>query len=298
MLSPIFLSFSSTDVLNAWTALLRSYAVPEIYGRRVMPHHGGLYRMWRQVELQVVQGRNLGTAQLVNGPIFPGPNSSNANNDPDDPTASTGAPGAEEMDLYCEILLEPEVGHPAARTSVKRAGGGNEPFWHETFTLGDLPPFGPLAVHVWREKRAPLQLALQPGVPALVGGVEIALNNFRRGEHVEGWYPVLLGGAAANGIQVGEVKLRIRIDEEIVLPAETYARLLQAISARNYLDTLADLERKLKVENAAAHIVPLAVAQNVLLTDIFALAAREVNGSGCEFLSFFPSRANPVKLML
>ncbi|EJD47784.1 Rho GTPase activation protein [Auricularia subglabra TFB-10046 SS5] len=290
-LSPLYIAFPSTDAVNAWTALLRSYTVPEIYGRRVASAQGGLYRMWRQVELQIIQGRNLGTARLVDSPSSPTTYS------PDD-----GQPDGsrDEMDLFCEIVLDND--HPAARTSVKRAGG--EPFWHESFTFGDLPPFGALFVNIWREKRS-LAAAIGVGSPqlpssglgaapatnvggsaAIFGGVEIALANFRRGEWVEGWFPVLLGGAAANGIQVGEIKMKVRIDEEIVLPAEAYGPLLASLSQRNYLDVLYDLEKKLKVEQVSNQIIPLAVASNVLLTDIFALADREVDGSSAHHTLF------------
>lgn len=271
--SPIYISFPSTDAANAWAALLRSYAVPEVYGRRVAPAQGGLYRMWRQLDLQIIQGRNLGTARLINEP-------------PSSPVTDEGdgAP-RDEMDLFCEIVLGMDSDHPAARTSVKRAGG--EPYWHENFAFGDLPPFGTLFVNIFREKRSLLGSAQPPNTgllgggssAAIFGGVEIALGNFRRGEWIEGWFPVLLGGAAANGIQVGEIKMKVRIDEEIVLPAETYGPLLKALSERNYLDALYDLEKKLKVEQVATQVIPLAVASNALLSDIFALADREVEAS-------------------
>ncbi|KAG8806777.1 hypothetical protein FRC18_005905 [Serendipita sp. 400] len=81
-LSPIHLAFSSPDAHNTWLVLLRSYTTPEIYGRMLslslpaehpsnspaangggysspQPPQGGLYRMWRQVEMNVVSARNL-----------------------------------------------------------------------------------------------------------------------------------------------------------------------------------------------------------------------------------------------
>jgi hypothetical protein len=58
-LDPIYLSFSSPDAHNTWLVLLRSYTSPEIYGRMVSTEKstGGLYRMWRQIEMVVVQSR-------------------------------------------------------------------------------------------------------------------------------------------------------------------------------------------------------------------------------------------------
>jgi hypothetical protein len=67
-LEPIYLAFSSSDVLNTWLVLLRSYTSPEVYGRLINPEQGGLYRMWRQIELQVVQTRGgaLNSQQKMN----------------------------------------------------------------------------------------------------------------------------------------------------------------------------------------------------------------------------------------
>ncbi len=36
-----------------------------VYGRWAYPEDGGSYRMWRQVELKVMQGRNLGNTRPV-----------------------------------------------------------------------------------------------------------------------------------------------------------------------------------------------------------------------------------------
>src|SRR5882757_1183883 len=56
---PLYVAFPSTEAMNTWMALLRSYATPEAYGKSRM-HSGGTYRIWRQVELTCVQGRNIG----------------------------------------------------------------------------------------------------------------------------------------------------------------------------------------------------------------------------------------------
>ena len=57
--SPIYLSFASQETHNTWLVLLRSYTAPEVYGRLLHPEQGGLYRMWRQVELVVVQSKGV-----------------------------------------------------------------------------------------------------------------------------------------------------------------------------------------------------------------------------------------------
>lgn len=183
---PIYLQFNSTNACNAWLALLRSYALPEIYGRWFFPTEGGSYRMWRQVDLTVIQGRNLGNSKPLE------------NLDDDDNDSSE--PDPIDLDVYCDILLSETL---CARTTVKKGIGS--PQWHEIFLLSDLPPFESLDIWVWREKKL--------FKPSILGTVRIALNNFPRGEAIEGWFPVLQNGSIASDIQVGELRLKIRVDE-------------------------------------------------------------------------------------
>ncbi|CAG8670670.1 16366_t:CDS:2, partial [Acaulospora colombiana] len=150
-----------------------------------------------------------------------------------------------------------------------------------------------------------------------VGCVEISLPHFSRGEWVEGFWPVYahantmtsgnagsmpglaggigtlgmgvgamglggmsgIGGVAGALVQVGEMKLKIKVDEEIILPSRAYRNVLDALEKRNYLDVLSDLEQKLRIDQQliTPHIVTLAVARNRLLHDIVELAEREIN---------------------
>lgn len=177
---PLFLQFPETDLLNLWLVLLRSYAIPEVYGRWINSHEGGLYRMWRQVDLACMQGRNLGTSRAED--------------------ASTGDPDDNlDMDVYCSLWIN---GYLCGKTTVRKGVGS--PDWHESFTFTDLPPFETLEIMVWRDKRV--------AKPVLIGTIVIPLVNFRRGEHVEGWFPVLSPGHS-NGMLVGEVRLKLRVDE-------------------------------------------------------------------------------------
>lgn len=179
---PLYLQFPDTDALSLWLALLRSYAMPEIYGGGMSPD-GGLYRMWRQVELTCHQGRNLGVTRPMVG---------------EDPTI--GDPDENnDMDVYCLIMLN---GVLSGRTTVKKGVGS--PDWHEGFTFTDLPPFGTLEIMVWREKRL--------AKPILIGTISIPVGNFPRGQHVEGYFPVL-SAQHPNGMMAGDIRLKIRVDE-------------------------------------------------------------------------------------
>lgn len=178
---PLYLQFLDTETLNLWLVLLRAYAIPEVYGRWINTQEGGLYRMWRQVDLTCISGRNLGTVRSVDDSSQP---------DPEETL---------DMDVYCSLLVN---GILSGKTTVRKGVGC--PDWHEGFTFSDLPPFETLEIVVWREKRLVKSI--------FIGTVSIPLMNFRRGELVEGWFPVL-STYNGSGIVCGEIRLKIRVDE-------------------------------------------------------------------------------------
>jgi hypothetical protein len=105
-----------------------------------------------------------------------------------------------DLDLFCEVYFNNVL---SGRTVVKKSMGS--PDWHESFQFTDLPPLQKLSIVIWREKR------LQK--PFAIGTVYITLTNFRRGEPVEGWFPLLVGGATTPCTQVGQLRLKVKIDE-------------------------------------------------------------------------------------
>ncbi|KAH9178719.1 Rho GTPase activation protein [Lactarius sanguifluus] len=234
---PLYFAFPSTEAMNTWMALLRSYASPELYGKS-RAHWGR-------------NGRNIGV---------PRPAELNPNGTAVD---SEGRAEAEagDLDLFCEVYFNNVL---SGRTVVKKSMGS--PDWHEGFLFMDLPPFEKLAVVVWREKK------LQK--PFVVGTVHITLTNFRRGEHVEGWFPVLFGGSTAACAEVGQLRLKLKVDEEIVLPYFKYSKTL---NRRNYLDWMTDLDVKSKTKQVSGQLVSIAVARDNLLVNVIEMADREVD---------------------
>jgi hypothetical protein len=201
---PVYLQFSNADACNNWFALLRSYAIPEIYGRWFSSGDGGSYRMWRQVELTVIQGRKFGNARAVDA-------------------SSEATPELNGLDLgvSCEIHLNDIL---CGRTTVKKGLGS--PDWHESFTFSDLPPFETIDLLVWQEKKS--------FRPVFLGSVRIPLINFCRSETIEGWFPVLHGGSIAGDVQVGELRLKMRIDELVSPSPGLYHLCTQPNVQRDY----------------------------------------------------------------
>lgn len=250
---PIFLSFSNSDTFHTWVALLRSYACPEVYGQRVNPAEGGLYRMWRQIEVNCLQGRSLGVSrQFVDG-VATGVSESQQDTDTD-------------HDCFCEIYANDIL---CARTTVKKCVSLLD--WHEGFLLPDVPPFESLEIIVFREKRMAKVSA--------IGSVLIPLGNFRRGEYVEGWFPVLDNTAANVCIQIGEIRLKLKVDEEIILPHYEYFSIVQTLNSHNYLDWMNELGTRLQLKDMSSQFISIAVANKTLVEYICALADREVDGS-------------------
>ncbi|KAG6851059.1 hypothetical protein H0H93_002951 [Arthromyces matolae] len=246
---PIYLHFFGTEGCHTWLALLRSYAVPEIYGRRSFPADGGSYRMWRQLELTIVQGRGLGTVKpLGNG--------------------ASGDSGEADVDFAVSCLVHLN-GILCGRTSEKKAIGS--PDWLESFTFADLPPFGSLVLLIRSDKK-------MLGSSTL-GSVTIPLGHFRRGELVEGWFPILYSGFTVSDVQIGELRLKLLVNEEIILPKSAYSSLLQALKSRNFLDWIGDFETKLKTKNLLQQLTSLAIDQEVLFGHVQEFAAREVNAA-------------------
>ncbi|KIP11948.1 hypothetical protein PHLGIDRAFT_21262 [Phlebiopsis gigantea 11061_1 CR5-6] len=244
---PLYIQFPDTETLNLWIVLLRSYGMPEVYGRSINPHEGGLYRMWRQVELTCVSGRNLGTSRSPDDLGYV---------DPDETL---------DMDVYCDLWIN---GILCGKTAVRKGVGS--PDWQESFTFPDLPPFETLDIQVLREKKL-----LKP---VLIGTVTIPLMNVRRGDLVEGCFPVMSPHHSI-GLICGELKLKIRVVEEIILPSSAYSTVERALSSKNTLEWISELDTKLSIKNVSSDLVAFALAKNKIVDDIKHLANREVDGS-------------------
>ncbi|KAF9015162.1 Rho GTPase activation protein [Cyathus striatus] len=270
---PIYLRFPDIDSTRAWLALLRSFAVPEIYGRWFFPAEGGSYRMWRQIELKIIQGRNIGISRQYTDQ-FRQINEADSSPEPD----------VVDIDISCEVLLGDIL---YGRTTPKRGMGS--PDWHEMFTFSDLPPFSNLDVIVWKEKKL--------FKPFILGSVRIPLTNFRRAESIEGWFPVVQSGAGLNDIQVGELRMKIRIDEEVILPSPVYSHLSEILRSRNFLDWILDLETELNLRSLSVQLMSLAIADDKLIEQVQEFASRDIRNTSSSYQTLFRGNTILTKVM-
>jgi hypothetical protein len=169
-------------LLSAWVSLLRAFAQPEVYGASLAPADGGLYRMWRELEIDVLESRGTLGDATANEPAF------------------------------VEVVVDSVL---SARTSGQRSR-----IWHERFSLSELPP----------TRRTELRVCVaRKGVSCTMGRVELDMGSLRRGEAMESWHPIIMPGTGLEQDkgQVPELRIRIRLDEEIILPQASYAYLLE-----------------------------------------------------------------------
>lgn len=213
---PVYLAFSNSENMHTWLTLLRSYAVPEVYGTTLNPSEGGVYRMWRQVEVHCISARDLGQPKQHADPRPPETRPlppiasdlsvSSGGSDSNPSLASGMLDGSGDYDVWGEIWVNSML---CARTTVKRSTANPE--WHESFLISDLPPFDNLQITLYKEKRGSARC-----VP--IGSVVISLGTFQRGEYMEGWNPIVgakTSVSTGSGFysQVGELRLKLKVDE-------------------------------------------------------------------------------------
>ena len=223
---PVFLALDSREHFEAWFVLLRAFTVPELYGPEPegveepsSPLHedrngtrngkikmDGLFRVERTLSIRIVEAR---IKPAIHG------------------------------DLYSEILLDR---HVRARTSTK--SHTSSVFWAEEFTFNDLPPVvsnvcilikgGNPAEREWTMvAHGPWDIS-QTADPATVstdievmshdtvhGKLDIQLDSLEQDRKAEKWWTLL----DHNHRVVGDVLLRIQLEETVVLMQKEYASL-------------------------------------------------------------------------
>ncbi|KAG8961300.1 hypothetical protein FRC03_005558 [Tulasnella sp. 419] len=187
-----YILFQDTATYTTCLSLLRSYALPELYGQKRLADYdrrtiGGLYRVWRGVELELIEGRNLlnsfplgvagsnawlwGNSSSADpnhlSPSASGELDSGHNLYPASPAHPSQSPNMAKSDhgdhdIYCELLLDNTV---TGKTTLKRlsqqtprqrhgnstsSSASSTVLWHESFNFPDLPPYGILHIHVWK----------------------------------------------------------------------------------------------------------------------------------------------------
>ncbi|GAA5895937.1 hypothetical protein JCM6882_005564 [Rhodosporidiobolus microsporus] len=159
------------------------------------------------------------------------------------------------METFCEVEMGGEI---VGRTSIRKGG---TPFWNDTFTFSDLPPFvAPITIRV-------LQSA-KHSRPHLLGTAVVRIPDLPRQDLVEDWWAIKPPVAAKSTDVVGELSLSLRIGEEVVLPSRDYQAMSRLLSDDSDAELASDIAHEfpsdleevtkilLRIYQADAQLVP------------------------------------------
>lgn len=219
---PVYIALESRLLYEVWFCLLIAFSIPEIYGPEPSKDSNNfnvstssdttddMFRIEKSLKLRIVEAkirRNMSKADTIQT----GKHSTKEQLDP-----SVG-------EYFAEVLLDGEV---RARTLTRN--DTRNPFWREDYEFQDLPATSPRLTIVLKRVNSTMQQ--QHGLLSssihgpnqadeiLCGTVEIPAEQLTRGTDNEAWWPVL----DSIQEQIGEVFLKIRYDELVVLLAKDY----------------------------------------------------------------------------
>ncbi|KAH8820939.1 RasGAP protein-like protein [Xylogone sp. PMI_703] len=226
---PVYICLESRVLFEVWFVLLRAFAIPELYGPQSsddseydvpvdptspqLPPED-LFRIEKSISIRVIEAKIRGSGRVRSDTPF------------GQPVKPAGKVDADPAigDYFAEIILDGEV---RARTMTKM--NTKNPFWREECEFQDLPPYLPrLSVVLKRLDSAEAAShgyisstsihVQEPLIENRYGLVEISIDKLERGKDSENWWPIIDDKQET----IGEMLLKIRHDELVVLPAKDY----------------------------------------------------------------------------
>lgn len=254
-LRPIFLSLEDRVLFEVWFVLLRAFTIPQLYGPRLPSQEGlsdghsngdaefenllattttDMFRMERTLNIRVVEAK-------MHPPMADARSSDSGFSGGRSAQMMNGR--TEQHGYYAEILLDNET---RGKTTVKYEA--LTPLWGESFEFLDLPPVltsasvvikrrPPESAHAREQYESKLvheaygfttdQNAGFTGLTFDVtcGKVEIYLQELEEEKELEKWWPVV----NSFNKRVGEVLIKARADEGVILMARDYLPLSELL---------------------------------------------------------------------
>ncbi len=248
----VYLSMESRVLFEVWFVLLRAFTVPDLYGPEQIPTDpklgqaksgsdtstisvADMFRVERMVSLRITEAK----LYTTKGKHSRG---SGSNTHHKSSARRESIPG----NYYAEVRLDGEI---RAKTAVKTET--SNPFWREEFDFTDLPPvLSSASIHLrtrnpgqidWtlipdsavdhvHEDINPLSISgnieLSP-LDLTYGKVDLRLDDLERATDMERWWPV----PNDTDDVVGEILMKVRIEELVVLAGQDYAPLSELLHA-------------------------------------------------------------------
>ncbi|KAK3401657.1 hypothetical protein B0T20DRAFT_402298 [Sordaria brevicollis] len=233
ILRPVYISLESRVIFEAWFALLRAFAVPDIYGLDPSSRgrvyevtnlnaapKGETFRIEKTIKVRVTEARLRNRAHPQEANLMERQGKHVAELDP-----VVG-------NYFAEVILDGEV---RGRTSTKP--NTKNPFWREDCEFTDLPPSLPylsvvLKRLVGNTESFSHQLQATLGLPkaghlseVLCGAVDIPLHLLERGKDHEQWLQVYDGRQQS----IGTMLLKVYHEEIVVLHSKEYQPLSELL---------------------------------------------------------------------
>jgi hypothetical protein len=253
---PIYLSLDSRILFEVWFVLLRAFTTPELYGpeqpsvrasvdlsvaegQQQILSFDNLFRVERILSMRIIEAKVYSTP----------PETPEATKKSFNRARNTNMNELVVGDYHTEVILDGEI---RGRTAVKTETGN--PFWREDYEFADLPPVISSAAVSLRSKSLSkrdwtsvsddrfdqnnkdvdnLGLISDIHVSPLdtqVGTVDLRLDDVERGKDHEQWWNL----TNEHNEVVGEILMKIRIDEAVVLMSKHYepmSELLHSFSS-------------------------------------------------------------------
>ena len=247
----IYLSMESRVLFEVWFVLLRAFTIPELYGPEqvsVDPYLGpfesasvttrnspvtDMFRVERLLSVRIIEAKMyLQAKSHGRGP----------------PTNARSRPGSKNDAIsgshFAEISIDGDV---RGKTQLKQET--SNPFWREDFEIVDLPAVISMAsveiktrnsslrdwtlvahspYNIEHENINPLSVVGDIEVSPLdlsYGKIELRFDELERGVDTEKWWPIV----NEHGENVGDLLMKIRIDELVVLMGRDYQPLSELL---------------------------------------------------------------------
>jgi hypothetical protein len=228
---PVYIALESRVLFEVWFVLLRAFTIPELYGAHLSSSTEELaedfgesdedervtdiFRVEKSLHIRIVEAK-------IHRSL------------PKDDTSRKSAKPEQDAsagDYYAEIILGGEV-----RSKTMTKYNTRSPFWREDVEFNDLPAALPSIAIVLKRTSTPPDAPLttrsstsihspEHFVETVCGVVEISLEQLERGKESEKWWPIL----DDNSESIGDLFLKVRHDETVVLMAKDYQQLSELL---------------------------------------------------------------------
>ncbi|KAE8210245.1 hypothetical protein CF327_g5866 [Tilletia walkeri] len=301
---PIYLCFYTRAALYKWLYLLRICAQPEVYGSPLSISKGGTHRFYRQIDLTINGVRFLSNTSadpnaLMEAYMSPSGSGAALNSRPTTSAAGQDRDfdGAREdtiMQCYCVVRSGP---YAIAKTKVHSTTSTT--LWLEKFSVGDLAPWTTLTVELMQSQRG--------GKSSLFGVVDLPVQTMRRGEDIDGWFPIWstgragggrdqgpVGGSAADPASaysrelIGELKLAFHLRDEVIMPRKRYENVSQILNSDKFIPLVTVLTKVVDEQSVLGHLVDVFASSGTIVPRMADLTQAETDamheGSELELL--------------